>query len=295
MAKTREIKGRLKAVGNIKRITRTMQMIATSKFQNAMRRATATRPFTDKVSELVGHLAAVAGGDGSVSHPLLGRAEAQAGRRLLLVITSNRGLCGGYNANVLRTASANIREHDTTALDLEVAGRKGIAYFRFVGRQIARPLTHFADQPTYDQVNALASEYMQWFGDGRYDAIDVAYMRFVSNSRQVPTVDRLLPLEPDQLGDDEAGESHEPTQYDFSPEPQALLDELLPLTVKTRLFQFFNEAVVSEQIARMVAMKAATDNAEDMGRRLRRQFNRARQTQITTELNEVVSGAEALA
>jgi F-type H+-transporting ATPase subunit gamma len=270
-----------------------MQMIATSKFQNAMRRATATRPFTDKVSELVGHLAAMAGGDGSVSHPLLGRAaEQQAGRRLLLVLTSNRGLCGGYNANVLRTASANIADADQ--LDLEVAGRKGIAYFRFVGRTIARPLTHFADQPTYDQVNHLANEYMQWFTDGRYDAIDVAYMRFVSNSKQVPTIDRLLPLEPTELADPSEESSHD-TQYDFSPEPQALLDELLPLTVKTRLFQFFNEAVVSEQIARMVAMKAATDNAEDMGRRLRRQFNRARQTQITTELNEVVSGAEALA
>jgi F-type H+-transporting ATPase subunit gamma len=135
---------------------------------------------------------------------------------------------------------------------------------------------------------------MQWFTDGRYDAIDVAYMRFVSNSKQVPTIDRLLPLEPTELADPSEESSHD-TQYDFSPEPQALLDELLPLTVKTRLFQFFNEAVVSEQIARMVAMKAATDNAEDMGRRLRRQFNRARQTQITTELNEVVSGAEALA
>jgi F-type H+-transporting ATPase subunit gamma len=289
MANLREIRGRLKAVGNIKRITRTMQMIATSKFQAAARRALATKPYNQKIADLVGHLAAIAGSDAALSHPLLQAPATPTHRRLLLVLTSNRGLCGGYNANILRTAIAFMRdEHPDADFDLEAVGRKGIAYFRFTGHKVAA--THsFADQPSYSDVARIAQDYIARFSEGQYDAIHVAHMQFISNARQTPTVTTLLPMQPP------TAETHASQAiYDFSPEPAALLAELLPVTVTTQLYQAVNDALVSEHVARMVAMKAATDNADDMGRNLRRKFNRARQAQITTELNEVVSGAEAL-
>ncbi len=288
MAQMREIKGRLKAVGNIKRITKTMQMIATSKFQAAQRRATASQPYTNKIAELVGELASAAGDD-TVSHPLLQGPAEPTGRQLLLVITSTRGLCGGYNANILRTAHQFLRDRQGQQIDLEVVGRKGQIYFRFNKLPVASAHTQFSEQPTFEQVNHLAEQYIARFSAGEFDAIRVCSTHFISNARQAPKFVQLLPL-PKPEGA-EGGPSRE---YDFSPEPDQLLAELLPMTVKTRLFQCFNEAVVSEQIARMVAMKAATDNADKMGKTLRRQFNRARQAQITNELIEVVSGAEAL-
>ena len=299
----REIKGRIKAVGNIQRITRTMQMIATARFQSLQKRATQSQAYTKKIAEMVGQLAAtVGGGGGDVNHPLLAapadRAEGEStGRELLLVLTSDRGLCGGYNANVLRTAMGFIREHGRDALDIEVVGRKGVNYFRFNGVSTTRTHTQFGDTPKYEEVERLATRFIQEFTDGRYDAIRVCYMAFESRSRQTPQVVRLLPMEPPKA-DESAGEGQakakKGVQYDFSPDPRSLLDELLPVTVKTRLFGAFNEAVVSEQLARMVAMKAATDAAGDMQKTLKRDFNRARQTAITTELSEIIGGAAAL-
>jgi F-type H+-transporting ATPase subunit gamma len=291
MAQLRELKGRIKAVGNIKRITKTMQMIATAKFQASVRRATETKPYTDKVAQLVGELAAAAGTSG-LDHPLLRTPDPKTGRELLLVITSNRGLCGAYNANVLRQANSWLRTNPDTTFDIHVVGKKGIGFFRFAGHTVARSYTDFGDAPSYDHVDGLASEFMKQFEQGQYDAVRVCYMKFITNSRQEPMVEQLLPLEkPEAAGD--AAEA-DTAVYDFSPEPAELLAELLPITVKTRLFQAFNDAVVSEQVARMVAMKAATDNADEMGRNLRRSFNRARQAQITTELTEIVGGAAAL-
>lgn len=292
MAQMREIRGRLKAVGNIKRITRTMQMIATSKFQAAARRALATKPYNRKIAELVGHLAAVAGGEGELQHPLLQSPAEPVGRRLLLVLTSNRGLCGGYNSNILRTAVSFIRGHADEQIELEAVGRKGIAYFRFAGHEVVA--THaFGEVPLYADVARLAGEYIDRFTAGRYDSIHVASMQFISNARQTPTIVKLLPMDRPKATEGES-KQHGEVIYDFSPAADQLLAELLPITVTTQLYQCFNDALVSEHVARMVAMKAATDNADDMGKNLRRKFNRARQSQITTELNEVVGGAEAL-
>lgn len=292
MAQIREIKNRIKAVANIQRITRTMQMIATAKFQASVRRAQAAKPYTDKLAELVAELAQSAGAD---EHPLLSPPPHRAGRELMLVISSNRGLAGAYNANVLRTASQFIRGNTDTWTELEVVGKKGISYFRFTGLEVARTHLHFSDQPTYEEVEELASRYIADFEAERYDAVRVAYMRFVSNSRQVPTVTKLLPLDrPEAERSPEQPVEAIRSVYEFSPSPEQLLDELLPLTVKSQLFQCFNDAVVSEHLARMVAMKSATDNAGKMGRGLRRDYNRARQSQITTELSEIISGAAAL-
>ncbi len=294
MATLRELKNRIKAVGNIKRITKTMQMIATAKFQSAARRANETKPYSEKIQQLVGQLAAAAASGDDISHPLLEKPAEPTKRELLLIITSNRGLCGAYNANVLRTAAAHLREHDDVQQDIHLVGKKGIAWCRFNRHEVEQAHT-FDDQPTYDQVEALATEFMSRYTTGRYDAVRVVYMKFISNARQVPEVATLLPAEPPAAEEAESAAGAAPSSlYEFSPSPEQLLKSLLPVTVKTRLFQCLNDAIVSEQVSRMIAMKAATDNATDMGKMLTRQFNRARQAQITTELNEVIGGSEAL-
>ncbi len=297
MAKVREIKGRMKAIGNIERITKTMKMIATVRFQSALRDATAARPYAQKVTDLVADLAKHCDGDdgSAVMHPLLRRATG-TGRKLLLVLTSNRGLCGGYNARVLRAVNQHINESGGKDVDLEVVGKKGAAYFRFTGRTVAAVHTQFGDKPVYSEIEKLARQYMDKFTSGQYDSVSVAYMSFQSAARQTPQILTLLPLQDPKDGKSEADseETGMVADYEFSPFPQELLGELLPLSVKTQLLACFGEAVVSEHTARMVAMQNATDAAGKMGKRLTRSFNRARQAAITTELSEIIAGATAL-
>jgi len=281
----------MKAVGNIQRITKTMQLIASARFQKLQRRATDAQAYTNRINEVVRELAAVVGEDSGVSHPLLAPPAKPAGKQLLLVISSERGLCGAYNANVLRTAAATIKaEGGLEAFDVEVVGKKGVAFCKFNNIELQAVHNQFGDEPKFEDVHALAQRYMDEFIAGKYDAVRVAFMSFVTMSKQEPAVRQLLPLRPPAT--DEAGGPS--AEYDFSPDPAELLGEILPVTVKTSLYQWFNEAVVSEQLARMVAMKAATDAAGKLGKSLKRQFNRARQTAITTELSEIIGGAAAL-
>lgn len=289
---TREIKGRIKAVGNIERITKTMQMISTARFQAMQKRATEAQAYTQRISEIVSELAANLTETGEVSHPLLSAPKPATGRELILVISSNRGLCGGYNANLLRTATAEINAGDN--VDLQVVGKKGSGYFKFTGVSVDAFHSHITDKPEYIDVERLAESYIQAFTEGKYDSIKVIYTAFVSMSRQQPRVHQLLPMDPPAAERGEGKAAGPETVYDFSPEPEELLGELLPITVKTSLFQCFNEATVSEQLMRMVAMKAATDAAGKMQKNLKRKFNRARQASITTELSEIIAGAAAL-
>jgi len=303
VAKARGIVKRRKAVQNIRKITRTMQLIATARFQRAFNRAVATRPYTNKLTELVRDLAAT---QEEIEHPLL-QVNSGTGRSILLVITSNRGLCGGYNAGLLRTAASflRLREQPGEAaqqaghvVELQVAGKKGIGYFRFMRRPIAATYTHFEDKPQFAEVEPIADDFIRRYADGQIDSVHVIYMRFESTARQYPDTLQLLPLQPPKgVGEEKprGKPGMEATvQYDFSPPAGELLAELLPLTVKTRLFQCFTDAAVSEQVARMVAMKAATDSAGEMLKQLTQAYNRARQTQITLELLDIVGGAEAL-
>ncbi|MCA9294098.1 MAG: ATP synthase F1 subunit gamma [Phycisphaerales bacterium] len=292
MAKARELKKRQKAVGNIKRITRTMQMIATSKFARAQGRATQSKPYSEGIFELVTELARRAG---NIDHPLVSGPSGgvpKTAKPLVLVVTSDRGLCGPYNGSIIRTAMRHLREIGFDNCIVEVAGRKGLGVFKFNGITIGRHV-QVGDNPTVEDVHHLANDYMQRFTAGEVSAVHVIFMNFISVSRQKPEVLQLLPLKPP--ASDDAGEAKGPAvEYDFSPPAPQLLADLLPVTVRTTLFQAFLDAVVSEHIARMVAMKAATDNATKMGKDLSRRFNRARQTQITTELTEIISGAAAL-
>ena len=294
-ANIREIKGRMKAVGNIQRITKTMQLIASARFQAMQKKATRSQAYAAKIVEMVGELAASIGGDGDISHPLLQGPARPTGRERVLIITSERGLCGAYNGNVMRTALAYIRQQQgMDATRLEIVGKKGQAFARFNRLEVQQNYS-FGDSPAYEAVEQLAQTYIDDFTAGNVDAVKVVYMKFISMGKQQPTVQTLLPLEPPTGQDASAsGSNSSQAVYEFSPDPEQLLAELLPVTVKVSLYQAFMDAVVSEQLARMVAMKSATDAAGKQGKALKRQFNRARQTAITTELSEIIGGAAAL-
>ncbi|MBV9126323.1 MAG: ATP synthase F1 subunit gamma, partial [Planctomycetes bacterium] len=218
---------------------------------------------------------------------------------LLLVLTSNRGLCGGYNAAILREATHHLRQLPTEGLNvhLEVSGKRGIAYFRFQGIPAEKTFTHFEDRPRFDEVEELANRYIADYIAGRLDRVEVVYMKFLNAARQVPTVEQLLPLSgpsPTEGQPAPANEQQRPVDYEFLPDARGILEEILPVSFKVRLFKCFLDSAVSEQIARRVAMKAATENAGDIIKALSRQYNRARQAQITKEIAEVIGGAEAL-
>ncbi|MEO6192929.1 MAG: ATP synthase F1 subunit gamma [Thermoanaerobaculia bacterium] len=288
MANRRVLVKRRKAVRNIRKITRTMQLIATARFQAAFNRAVASRPYTEKLAELVADLSRAAG---EIDHPLL-RTNPGVNRSALVVLTSDRGLAGGYNANILRTATGHLDQQPSgMAADVHMVGKKGISYFRFLRRPVAEQTFGIGDRPRFDQVEPIANALIERFVRGEIASAHVAYMKFLSAGQQRPVVVQLLPLQPQVK---EGEEKKKPVEYEFSPDPQQLLDELLPATVRVRLFQAFNDAAVSEQVARMVAMKAATDAAQDMIKALTREYNRARQTQITMELLDIVGGANAL-
>ncbi|MCZ6727358.1 MAG: ATP synthase F1 subunit gamma [Acidobacteria bacterium] len=290
MANRRVLVRRRNSTRNIRKITRTMQLIATARFQAAFNRATASRPYTDKLAQLIEGLARAATG---LDHPLMETHE-DVPHEALLVLTSDRGLCGGYNANVLRTVVEHLDSRAEAGIETAVTmvGKKGTNYFRFLRREVAEVVSDIGDKPRFEQVEPVANRLMEAFIRGEIAALHVGYMKFASAGKQMPVVERLLPLSYEAPeGEDTAGE----VLYEFSPSPQELLDELLPASVRVRLFQAFTDAAVSEQVARMVAMKAATDAAEDMIKRLTMQYNRARQTQVTMELLDIVGGANALA
>jgi F-type H+-transporting ATPase subunit gamma len=297
MANRRAIVKRRKAVRNIKKITRTMQLIATARFQAAMNRATASRPYVDKLAEMVGELGRAAG-EGGMEHPLLEQRETEA-KSVLVVLTSDRGLAGGYNANVLRAAIEHLDRKAAEGVETTVwmVGKKGVSAFRFRRRATHRTEIGFDDKPRFARVEPLGSELIESFVDGTIDSAYVAYMRFDSPGKQVPQVVRLLPLGREAAAGEAAEEAAAGPrpQYEVLPSPEELLDRLLPATVRMRLFQAFLDAAVSEQIFRMTAMKAATEAADEMIGDLTREYNRARQTQITLELLDIVGGANALA
>jgi F-type H+-transporting ATPase subunit gamma len=296
MAKARKLDKRRRSVRNIEKITRTMELIATARFRKAMDRAMAAAAFTGRITQLVQELAA-AGLE--VSHPLL-EPRAKKDRVLLLVLTSNRGLCGGYNGAVMRLAAAHYGQLKSqyAALQLEMSGKRGISALRFRRIAMDTTYTHFEDKPRFDEVEVLADRYLADFLAGQLDRVDVVYTKFITSSRQAAAVETLLPLQ--SLAADEGNNNDGQNRaritakYEFLPSAESILDEVVPASFKVRLFKCFLDAAVSEQIARRVAMQSATENAKDMIRQLSMTYNRARQTQITNEIMEVIGGAEAL-
>jgi F-type H+-transporting ATPase subunit gamma len=293
MANPRAIVKRRRAVRNIRKITRTMELIATARFKKALDRASEAEAYTRKIAELAAELGASAP---ATSHPLLQRRE-QVRNTVLLVIGSNRGLCGGYNAGILREALRRLREvrAEGVLLHLELSGKRPIAFFRYQGIPAEHTYTQFEDRPRFDEVEQIANRYLQAFIGGAVDRVEVAYMKFLNAARQVPVVEALLPLSAASPRQGAAEpEAARPVEYEFLPSAADILQELLPVSFKVRLFKCFLDAAVSEQIARRVTMKQATENADEMIKSLTRLYNRARQAQITKEIAEVIGGAAAL-
>jgi F-type H+-transporting ATPase subunit gamma len=212
----------------------------------------------------------------------------------LVVLTSNRGLCGGYNSGVLRQAVPRIKAPKSAGehLELEIVGKRGVNFLKFQGFPAAKTFTDFGDEPRFENVDALAERYIDAYARKTLDRLDVAYMRFDSASRQTPVLETLLPL--GKLAAETRPETGPRIEYEFLPSAAEILQEIVPAAFKAKLFKCFLDAAVSEQIFRMVAMKAATENADDMIRNLRQKYNRARQTQITSELAEIIGGVAAL-
>ena len=300
MANARALDKRRKSIRNIRKITRTMELIATARYKKAMDRAHAVTAYTDRLSQIVRSLAA-AGTE--VEHPLLQpRENPQAAR--VLVLTSNRGLCGGYNASVLRAVVPRLRELKSSIgeVAVDVSGKRGINGLKFRSIDTDQHYTHFEDQPAYDEVDQIASGYLEQYITGRIDRLDVAYTKFISTSRQIAMIETLLPLgslaeqDADQAGDSDnsRGLGSNRTQFEFLPSAESILEEVVPTSFKAKLFKCFLDAAVSEQVARMIAMKGATESAGEMIKQLSMTYNRARQSQITGEIMEIIGGVEAL-
>jgi F-type H+-transporting ATPase subunit gamma len=293
MAKARALDKRRKSIRNIRKITRTMELIATARYKKAMDRATAATAYTKRITQVVADLA---NAGLEVSHPLL-EAHDKNERAILLVLTANRGLCGGYNGAVFRAAVARYEELKQAFphLDVEVAGKRGIAAAKFRKVHLAQAYTQFNDQPQFDEVDAIATRYLEAYATKKLDRLDVAYTKFLSSSKQVATVETLLPL--GSLGGAEADQKEQragESMYEFLPSAKSILEEVVPASFRAKLFKCFLDAAVSEQIARMVAMKSATENASEMIKELSSDYNRARQGQITGEIMEIIGGVEAL-
>ena len=291
MAKTRAIVKRRKAIRNIRKITRTMELIATAQFQKAMQRASEAEAFTRKIAEVAADLSASAT---DIKHPLLEKREPMK-RNLVLVIGSNRGLCGGYNAGIIREAAPVVRRalaKGAENLHLEVSGKRILTWIRYQDIKIAKGYSTFDDKPRFSEVDEIAERYIAMYISGQVDRVDLVYSKFFNAAKQAPVVETLLPLAPE--GDADKKSKPPAVEYEFMPSAGEILKELLPMSFKIRLFKVFLDAAVSEQIARRVAMKSATENADEMIKDLSRQYNRARQAQITKEISEVIGGAESL-
>lgn len=293
MANARALDKRRKSIRNIRKITRTMELIATARYRKAMDRASAATAYTEKITSIVSRLAA-AGAE--VKHPLL-ETRAETKSAALLVLTSNRGLCGGYNSAVLRLANAQLKELQSSVpnLRLEVSGKRGLGSFKFRGIQVDSSYTQFEDQPAYAEVEKIANRYLEQYITGQLDRLDVVYTRFISTSKQIATVETLLPLGSLTEAGEGAGSDKHQTEYEFLPSAESVLEEVVPTSFRIRLFKCFLDAAVSEQVARMIAMKSATENAGEIIKQLSMTYNRARQSQITGEIMEIIGGVEALA
>jgi F-type H+-transporting ATPase subunit gamma len=285
MAKGRELKGRIKSVENTRKITRTMEMVATSKLKRAQDRVTAARPYATALGEVISSLYSP---ELAERFPLL-RQPAQPRRAAVLLLTSNRGLAGAFNANLIREARHLLArlEEQGVATDLHVVGRKGLGYFRYVGRAVASSRTDVSDRPTVDDAAGLVDGLMQQFVDVALAAVYVVYAKFNSVLSTPPVSERVLPVAPPERRSPRR-------EYLLFPSADAILGELLPAYVRNAVYRALVETAAGEQAARRTAMKNATDNASEMINILRRTYNRARQGQITQEIAEIVGGAAAL-
>ena len=277
-----------------------MELIATARFKKAMDRAAAASDYTNLITAIVQDLAK---SGTEVSHPLLQPRESVKTSEMLL-LTSNRGLCGGYNGSVLRLALQRRAEiaDSVTSLPISVSGKRGISALKFRNIPLEKSFTQFDDAPAFDEVAKIADELMERFISGKIDRVDIVFTKFFTVSRQVAVVETILPIsnlaietkKSKALEVSTKTDSAFKDDYEFLPSAESILEEVVPAAFRARVFKCFLDAAVSEQIARMIAMKSATENAGDIIKQLSRTFNRARQSKITQEIMEIIGGVEAL-
>ena len=294
MAKPRELKRRIRSVQNTKKITKTMELVSTSKLKRAQDRVVGARPYAQALAAVIGQLYSA---ELAERFPLL-RQPGKTGvrRAALLLITSNRGLCGAFNANLIREARRRLEEIEAqdAHTELHLVGKKGVSYFKFTKRNIASQRVDIGDRPTLDHAAELAKPLMERFANGELDEVDVVFAKFNSAVSTPPTTLRILPVTPPERRRSGGQEAKAAVNYILKPSAEEILKQLLPLYVQNQFYRALVETAAAEHGARRTAMKNATDAGSDMLNILQRTFNRARQAQITQELAEIVGGAEAL-
>lgn len=288
----RTLRRRIKSVQSTKKITKAMELIAASRIVKAQQRVGAARPYAEQITEVIGNLARAGAGQGS---PLL-EARDDVTTLGVVVVAADRGLAGGYNSQVIRLAERAVNEARAAGQQvvLVTVGRKADAYFRFRNHDIAESFTGFTDEPSYEDARAVAAAVTQRFADGEIDKVQLFYTRFLSLATQRATEATYLPIDTADVDEAAATAEGPSADYEFEPSPAEILDRLLPRYAEARLYAALLEAAASEHAARQRAMKSATDNAEELIVKLSRAMNRARQDAITTEIMEIIGGAESL-
>ena len=288
MATGKEIRGQIKSFENTKKITKAMEMVSVSKMRRAQERMRAARPYAEKVRSIAAHL-----GDANPEyvHPFMKLNDSKTAG--LIVVTTDKGLCGGMNTNVLRSVTTKLRELQDQGMAMEAVaiGNKGLGFLNRVGAKVVSHVTQLGDRPHLDKLIGPVKVLLDAYAEGRINAVYLSYTKFINTVKQEPVVEQLLPLKADALKADAGQHSWD---YIYEPDAQSVIDELLVRYVESLIYQAVAENMASEHSARMVAMKAATDNAGNVIGELKLVYNKTRQAAITKELSEIVSGAAAI-
>ena len=289
MAGAKEIKTKIASVQSTQKITKAMEMVATSKMRKTQDRMAASRPYSETIRNVISHVSKASIG---YKHPFL--VEREVKKVGILVISTDRGMCGGLNINLFKTVLNEIkaRKEKSITVELGLIGLKGIGFFRSLGLNIKSQHSGLGDNPTLEELIGVANTMFDAYRNGEIDAIYIAYNKFVNKMSQKPTFQQLVPLP--ELENDQLSERQQAWDYIYEPDPKMLLDSLLVRYLESQVYQAVVDNLASEQAARMVAMKAATDNAGNLIKDLQLVYNKARQASITNELNEIVAGAAAI-
>ncbi|PJG82528.1 F0F1 ATP synthase subunit gamma [Caviibacterium pharyngocola] len=289
MAGAKEIRTKISSVQSTQKITKAMEMVAASKMRKTQDRMSSSRPYSNAIRSVISHVSKASIG---YKHPFL--VERDIKRIGILVVSTDRGLCGGLNINLFKTVLNETKNWKEQKIDvaLGLIGAKGIGFFHSLGLEIKAQHSGMGDNPSVEELIGIANRMFEGYKEGKLDAIYIAYNKFVNTMSQKPTLEKLVPLP--ELTNDNLGEVKQSWDYLYEPDPKILLDNLLVRYLESQVYQAVVENLASEQAARMVAMKAATDNAGNLIKDLQLVYNKARQTSITNELNEIVAGAAAI-
>jgi F-type H+-transporting ATPase subunit gamma len=291
MAGTKEIRTKIKSVQNTRKITKAMEMVAASKMRKAQERMRNARPYAEKVRNIAAHMAQA---NPEYRHPFMDVREVK--RAGLIVVTTDKGLCGGMNTNVLRSVTNTLRELSAKGVDVQstAVGSKGMQFLGRINAKVVSHVVHLGDTPHLEKLIGAIKVQLDAFAAGEIDVVYLAYTRFINTMKQEPMVEQLLPLTADKFAQTEAEKQAYSWDYIYEPDAQTVVEELLVRYVEALVYQAVAENMASEQSARMVAMKAASDNAKSVIGELQLVYNKTRQAAITKELSEIVSGAAAV-